>query len=223
VTLSRDYTRAWLETQARGRIFLDFACGLGENALHAAKHGAALAIGLDISRHSIARCREAAEQDGVAANTFFVQGDCENTGLPDNSIDAAICSGMLHHLDLSYVLPELRRIMKPGARCLAVEALNYNPLIKLYRWLTPEMRTEWEKSHILSLKEVRFAGWFFDVQNIRCWHLCSIGAGLLARTPIFEPCLKVANWLDACAFASRTAKAHNRCGTCRRWAESGPW
>jgi SAM-dependent methyltransferase len=196
VELSRNYTRNWIETHGKGKIILDFACGLGENAIHAAKHGAALAIGLDISRSSIDRCRETAARDGVAANTFFVQGDCESTGLPDNSVDTVICSGMLHHLDLTYVFPELRRILKPGGRCLAVEALNYNPLIKLYRWLTPEMRTEWEKTHILSMKDVRFARWFFDVQSVYCWHLCSIGAGLLSRTPLFGPCLKVANWID---------------------------
>lgn len=197
VERSRNYTRNWIERQGRDKIVLDFACGLGENAIHAAKHGAALAIGLDISRSSVARCRETAAQEGVDTNTFFVQGDCENTGLPDNSIDTVICSGMLHHLDLSYVLPELRRIMKPGGRCLAVEALNYNPLIKLYRRLTPEMRTEWEKTHILSMKDVRFARWFFDVQNVHCWHLCSIGAGLLARTPLFGVSLKFANWIDS--------------------------
>src|SRR5262245_36835397 len=70
VELSRDYTRNWIETQGRDRIVLDFACGLGENAIHAAKHGAALVIGLDISRYSIDRCRETAAQEGVATNTF---------------------------------------------------------------------------------------------------------------------------------------------------------
>lgn len=58
---------------------------------------------------------------------------------------------MLHHLDLSYALPELRRILAPGGRILAVEALDYNPAIKLYRRLTPAMRTEWEKAHILGI------------------------------------------------------------------------
>ena len=93
--------------------------------------------------------------------------------------------------------PSCGESCKPGGRCLAVEALNYNPLIKLYRWLTPAMRTEWETSHILSMKDVRFARWFFAVQNVHCWHLCSIGAGILARTPLFDPALKVANWIDA--------------------------
>jgi hypothetical protein len=83
---------------------------------------------------------------------------------------------MLHHLDLSYAFPELRRILAPGGKILAVEALDYNPLIKLYRALTPQMRTEWEKAHILSLKDLRFAKRFFDVGEVRYWHITSIAA-----------------------------------------------
>jgi len=95
---------------------------------------------------------------------------------------------MLHHLDLSYAFPELRRILAPGGTILAVEALDYNPFIKLYRRLTPQMRTEWEKAHILSLKDVRFAQRFFDLGEIHYWHITSIAsphvpvlAGVLER------------------------------------------
>ncbi len=53
--------------------------------------------------------------------------------LDDNYIDAIICSGMLHHLDLSYAFLELRRILRAEGKILAaIEALNYNPAIKLY-------------------------------------------------------------------------------------------
>lgn len=88
---------------------------------------------------------------------------------------------MLHHLDLSYVFPELRRILKPGGKVLAVEALDYNPAIKLYRFLTPDMRTEWEKAHILNLSDVKFASRFFDVKEIRYWHVAGYAAGKLPR------------------------------------------
>ena len=62
-----------------------------------------------------------------------MQADAENTMLDDNYIDAIICSGMLHHLDLSYAFLELRRILRAEGKILAaIEALNYNPAIKLY-------------------------------------------------------------------------------------------
>jgi SAM-dependent methyltransferase len=119
----------------------------------------------------------------VERNTRFVQADAENTRLPDNSFDVILCSGMLHHLDLSFAFPELRRILAPGGKILAVEALDYNPMIKLYRRLTPEMRTEWEAAHILRLSDVEFARRFFDVREMRFWHLTSIVAPHLRFIP----------------------------------------
>ena len=142
------------------------------------------------ARVSVANARDDARAAGVESNTFFVQADAENTRLPDNSVDAVICSGMLHHLDLSYAFPELRRILAPGGRLLAVEALDYNPAIKLYRWRTPAMRTEWEKAHILSLKDVTFARRFFTVGEMRFWHILSL-LGV-----IFRPVLPLFNLLD---------------------------
>jgi ubiquinone/menaquinone biosynthesis C-methylase UbiE len=196
---SRHYIESWLADHARGQVFLDYACGNGLFSLAAARSGAALAVGLDISRTSIQNARVLAAHAGLTANTWFVQGDCENTGLPDNSVDTVLCSGMLHHLDLNYAFPELNRIMRPGARLLAYEALNYNPAIKLYRWLTPGMRTEWEKRHILSHRELRFARQFFEVRNIRYWHLFSLFATPFRSTPLFGPALAAANGLDALA------------------------
>jgi ubiquinone/menaquinone biosynthesis C-methylase UbiE len=171
---SKEYVHSWIKTHSPGKVVLDYACGNGENAIRAASHGASLAIGIDISPVSVDNARQDAAKAGVSDKTFFVQADCENTKLPDNSVDTLICSGMLHHLDLSYAFPEMRRILKPGGKILAVEALDYNPAIKLYRMRTPEMRTEWEKAHILSLKDVRFGERFFDVGDIKYWHITSI-------------------------------------------------
>ena len=120
-------------------------------------------------------------------------------------IDVCICSGMLHHLDLSYAFPELRRILKKGGKILAIEALDYNPLIKLYRNLTPQMRTDWEKAHILSYKDINFAKRFFDVRDVRHWHLFSIaGVYFPVALPFFRfldsfflklPVIKLMSWM----------------------------
>jgi len=168
---SIDYVENWIKTNAPGKICMDYACGDGANALKFAHAGAELAIGFDISNVSVENCRGYAKEQGVEGNTYFLQADAENTKIPSNSIDIIICSGMLHHLDLSYAFPELRRILKPGGKLLAVEALDYNPAIKLYRMMTPDMRTEWEKAHILSLKDIRFAKRFFDTGEVKYWHV----------------------------------------------------
>jgi SAM-dependent methyltransferase len=194
--LSKQYIDQWIAAHAKGKVFLDYACGEGAMAVQAAREDAALSIGLDISAVSVERARRNAAQAGVTQNTLFVQGDCENTGLPDACIDVAICSGMLHHLDLSYAFPELRRILRPGGVILAVESLRYNPLFTLYRLLTPSMRTDWEKRHILSLRDVGFARRFFRVENVRYWHFLSLLATPLRRTRAFGAALAVGDALD---------------------------
>jgi len=178
---SRSFTEAWIQEHAKDSIFLDLACGTGKNAIEAGKHGARLSIGIDLSSVRVTQARQSASQLGMQ-NVKFAQADAENTQLPDSSIDAVICSGILHHMDLSYVIPEIRRILRPGGRMLAVEALDYNPLIKLYRRLTPDMRTEWEKAHILSLHDVRFMAHFLEVNRVRYWHPVSYVAAKLPGT-----------------------------------------
>jgi ubiquinone/menaquinone biosynthesis C-methylase UbiE len=183
---SRRYVSSWIRDHAAGKVFLDYACGNGELAFVAARAGAEMAIGIDISRVSVENARRAAAEAGLA-NTCFVQGDAENTRLPAKSVDVIVCAGVLHHLDLSFAFPELRRILAPGGRVLAYEALDYNPLIRLYRHLTPAMRTEWEAAHILKMSDVDFARKFFDIGEVRYWNIVSLIGG---KVPSLLPLLR---------------------------------
>jgi ubiquinone/menaquinone biosynthesis C-methylase UbiE len=203
--LSTDHFDRWLAENAPGKVVLDYCCGDGARAIVAAKAGASLAIGIDISRTSVENAARDAAAAGVADNTYFVQADAENTRLPDASVDVVIASGVLHHLDLSHVFPELRRILTPGGKVFAFEALDYNPAIKLYRHLTPAMRTEWEKAHILSLADVKFARRFFDLGDVRFFHITSIlGTFLPKALPMLNaidrrltrvPGLRLMSWM----------------------------
>lgn len=176
--VSLAYIDNWLATAVPGKVFLDYGCGNGSMAIKAATLGAGLAIGIDISPVSIENARRDAAAAGVAHRCVFLQGDCEDTKLPAGVVDAVMCGGMLHHVDLTRAFPELKRVMRDGGRALAVEALGYNPLIQLYRRKTPDLRTEWEARHILSMRDVRLASTFFDVEDVRHWHLCSVAAAM---------------------------------------------
>jgi ubiquinone/menaquinone biosynthesis C-methylase UbiE len=183
--LSYTYVDDWIRRHSKGRVFLDYACGNGPNAIKAAKAGADFAIGMDISSVSIQNAKNCAEKEGVSANTYFILGDCENTKLPNECIDVCVCSGMLHHLDLSIAFNELRRILRPKGVILAIESLKYNPLIRLYRNLTPQMRTKWEKEHILSYKDLTFAKNFFTLREVKHWHLFSIAGAYFPHASQF--------------------------------------
>ena len=180
-------------------IFLDYACGHGTRTLDAAKAGARVAVGIDISETSILNARETAEREGLSDRTRFLQRDCENTGLPASTFSACLCSGMLHHLDLNRAYPELARIMAPGGRILCVEALSYNPVIQLYRRRTPELRTRWEEEHILGMKEVRLAKKWFHVENVKFFLMAAPLATLAPAGPVRSALMRVGHAIDAVA------------------------
>jgi ubiquinone/menaquinone biosynthesis C-methylase UbiE len=189
--LSQEYVENWIRTNSKNKVFLDYACGNGVSAIQAAKAGASLAIGIDLSRTSISNAKENARANGVSETTYFLQADCENTQFPDSCVDVVICSGMLHHLNLEYAFKELNRILATGGKILGVEALNYNPIIKLYRNVTSKMRTDWEKKHILSLKDINIAKKYFSVGETRYWHLLSILA------PYLKNAIPILNAIDS--------------------------
>jgi len=201
---STNYKDNWIKKNVKGKVFLDYACGNGKNAIIAAKSGASLSLGFDINRTSVNNARNAAEEESLD-NVLFFQADAENTSLPDGCIDTIICSGMLHHLNLSYAFPELRRILAKDGKIIAIEALDYNPFIKLYRNFTPAMRTEFETEHILSLKDIEFARRFFNIGEIKYWHVTSYaGAYFPKLLPLFNsldkllvkiPVIRLMSWI----------------------------
>lgn len=166
-TFVEEHIHAWIRRHAPGSAFLDYACGNGHLAHMAVENGAKVVVGIDISDVSVQNASERAAQAGFGAIAHFLQRDCEDTQLPADQFDACLCSGMLHHLDLTRAFPELYRIMAPGGRILGVEALSYNPFIQLYRRLTPQLRTEFEARHILGMKDLRLAQRWFEVENLK--------------------------------------------------------
>lgn len=174
VNAAYEYTANWIQKELKGKVYLDYCCGIGESSIKAAKAGASLVIGIDISEYSLRRAEENAREAGVADRCVFFRGDAENTGLPDGCIDRIVCNGVLHHLDVSQAFPELERILAPGGKIFAIEALDYNPAIKMYRMRTPDIRTEWEKAHILSMKDIKLARKYFDVPRPKYWHILGI-------------------------------------------------
>ena len=94
--------------------------------------------------------------------------------MPDRCADVIVCSGMLHHVDINVASEEIKRILKPGGKMLAIESLKYNPVFNWYRKRTPEARTHWEAAHILGLEEAKLVGKKLELKKIRYWQLFSI-------------------------------------------------
>ena len=161
-----------------------------------AQYGARV-TGIDISAQSIETAQSTLASHRLAGRARFINGDAENTGLPDSSFDVILCSGVLHHLDVSKAYPELARILKPGGSILCIEALAHNPVFQLYRRMTPHMRTMWEVGHILSRREIRLARNYFDQVSPHFFHLAALAAVPLRNEPrMFEIALRALEAVD---------------------------
>jgi ubiquinone/menaquinone biosynthesis C-methylase UbiE len=193
---SQQYVDDWLARHCPGKIALDYCCGLGGMCLRMAQSGA-FVHGIDISDESVHTAQELLDRNGLGSRAQIQVMDAERMTFPDGTFDVIVCSGVLHHLDLDRAYPELARVLKPDGRILCMEAVGHNPLIRLYRKLTPSLRTSWEADHILKRRDVLRSRQHFREVNVRFFHLLSIAAVTLRKTPLFAPALSVLDAMDA--------------------------
>ena len=103
---------------------LDVGCGTGTLAILAKRRvGDAGAVhGVDASPEMIALARQQAARQGVDAS--FETASADALPLPHASFDAVLSTLMLHHLPRPMrerLMAEIRRVLKPGGRVLAVD------------------------------------------------------------------------------------------------------
>jgi SAM-dependent methyltransferase len=189
----------WIAENARGAVALDYCCGLGGSSLRLARAGAARVFGIDISPESAKTAKALLDREGFGDRSEFHTMDAERLSFPDGHFDVIVCSGVLHHLDLTKALPELNRVLKPGGRIICMEPLRYNPLIQAYRRLTPKLRTAWEADHILTRADLDLARRTFDGFELHFFHLFVLAAVPLRKTPIFRPLVQALDAVDSVA------------------------
>jgi ubiquinone/menaquinone biosynthesis C-methylase UbiE len=193
----RDYQNKLIKSRAIGSKVLDYCCGPGETSLKLANMGYDCVHGIDISAEEISTAKKRLVDSGFESKSSFRVMDAENMTFEDDSFDVIICNGVLHHLDIDEALPELSRVLKPGGMIVAMEALGYNPLIKLYRKMTPHLRTAWETDHILTLSELKKSKKYFNKVNVKYFYLATLMSIPFANTFMFKPMMKITGFIDA--------------------------
>lgn len=107
-----------------GEAVLDVGCGTGSLAIAAKRHvGAGGTVdAIDASHAMIARAKRKARRRGTDAR--FQQALAEALPFPDAQFDVVLSTVMLHHLSRTarqQCVAEIRRVLKPGGRVLAVD------------------------------------------------------------------------------------------------------
>jgi 2-polyprenyl-3-methyl-5-hydroxy-6-metoxy-1,4-benzoquinol methylase len=179
VDTGRDrYDEMVADSASSGRTVLEYGCGTGSKAFDLARVGANV-VGIDISGVGVAEAMSRSRREGLDAR--FVQMDAEQLASDSGAFDVVCGSGILHHLDLDRSVTEIRRVLKPGGVAIFYEPLGTNPVINLYRRLTPSMRTPDE--HPLVPGDFELMRRRFRQIEIEYHTLLSLAGAVLVRVP----------------------------------------
>jgi SAM-dependent methyltransferase len=124
-----------------GRRVVEYGCGTGWVTQELAARGASVSA-FDISAPAIARTTATLSARNLISRCQLQVMGAERLAYPDGAFDLAVGFAILHHLDLTAAFSEMYRVLKPGGTAVFAEPLGSNPLIRLYRRLTPQYRTE---------------------------------------------------------------------------------
>lgn len=192
------YVRSIEQLGANKRV-LELGCGDGScaSAFDLAKLNAKV-TGIDISDVAIEKANRRALELHFEDRAHFETMNAEALAFPSNTFDLICGTGILHHLDLSKVLPEISRTLSPTGSAVFIEPLGHNPLIELYRWATPNFRTPDE--HPLRMADLKNARRHFAAVEANFFHLNTLAAVPLRRFRAFASLVKTLDNIDEVLF-----------------------
>jgi SAM-dependent methyltransferase len=179
------------------KTVLEYGCGPTSVASLIARRGAAV-TSIDLSTSAVEQARAMAKELNLAPSVSILQMDAENLSFPDSSFDMVCGTSILHHLDLNRAYGEIARVLKPEGQAIFSEPLGLNPVINLYRRLTPRHRTVDE--HPLVRRDLDLARSYFGHVRVSFFHLATLAAMPLYRTPLFSRAVKALDDLDLLLF-----------------------
>jgi len=106
--------KEWLPKLGKDDLLLDLGCGSGRASLPFAQNGVKV-IGLDISEQMVLRAKRKSEKLGIKDHVDYVVGDSENLPFRQNSFDAVLAFGVLHHVPTPQkMLQQMSKVLKNG-------------------------------------------------------------------------------------------------------------
>ncbi len=108
---------------------------------------------------------------------------------PDGTFEMVCGTSILHHLDLNACINEIKRVLTPGGQAIFIEPLGHNPLVNLFRWLTPSMRSKDE--HPLKQTDLDFLMKQFSEFHDTYYYLVSFLLLPIAGVPILKYAMRI--------------------------------
>tara|TARA_B100000315_G_C14473655_1_gene539572 strand:- start:303 stop:1049 length:747 start_codon:yes stop_codon:yes gene_type:complete len=180
-----------ISEHCKEKKLLEYGCGTGSKSIQWLKKGAIL-TGIDISSIGIKKAKKKISDTQYDADYFIM--NAENTDFDDETFDIVVGTGIIHHLDLLNSYKELSRILTNEGHAVFIEPLGHNPLINLYRILTPKMRTEDE--HPLKIKDIKLIEQYFHKVHIEYYSLFVLLAVPFRKKHYFEKLYGILKKID---------------------------
>ncbi len=166
--------------KVEGKRVLDIGCGRGIRRAHKFTGMGCQYTGVDISEE----CIDANNADcaSTGMNATFVCDDAHTLqSLRGEVFDVVILSGTLHHLEIEQALPTLAQMTANRGRLLMWEPMGTNPVLNLFRFLTPNLRSQDE--HPLTFQDLNLIRRFFPKTHFQHHTLTALAAVPLAMAP----------------------------------------
>lgn len=157
-----------------GDRVLELGCGANSLGWELSARGCEVTA-IDISPVAVEQFTRTARAAGLPELKFAAM-NAEELEFPDDSFDAVVGTGILHHLELRPAYREISRVLAPSGTGVFYEPLGHNPLINAYRNRTPDMRTVDE--HPLRRADLRAAEDHFGFVETTMHECLALGASL---------------------------------------------
>jgi ubiquinone/menaquinone biosynthesis C-methylase UbiE len=115
-----------LDYVKRGESLIDIGCGTGEFIVQLRERFNRL-VGIDTSSHAI---KFTARRVGKGRNILLECGELDSFHFPAEHFDVCLCLDVLEHVkDLSSLLQEIHRILRPGAEMIVTVPNWYDIIV----------------------------------------------------------------------------------------------
>ncbi len=169
---SPEYKRAIeLLGPIKDKYILNLGCGLGEEAVYLAIKGANV-MAIDISQKMLDMTKKLAKRYRVQKRIKYHKVSAEKLDFKTNNFDFVLGCNILHHVDITKSIKEVKRVLKPNGVAVFSEPLTYNPIINVYRVIANKVRTDHE--HPLSNDNLKLVSKYFPKTEHEEFHFTTL-------------------------------------------------